>query len=248
MWGETMKTKMLIVAALAATTLPLVGCGEIEPKRGTLVAMAVTGEARVKPDLAEVTGGIESRAATAREALDQQSRKMTAITAAIAAAGVKPDDIETAQITLNPVQAWTKSGPKVTGYVATNIVTIKLRNLDKVGVALDAIVSDGGNRIDGVVFKQDSLDAAEAAARADAIAKAKARIDAYAKASGLKVHKIISIIEDGAAIDQPGQGLVLTEAAAAPVAPPVVQRAMAPSAPGVVEAYVRLQVTYELRP
>lgn len=228
----------------------LAACGPTgHHRRETVVAIVATGEAKTRPDVAEITGGIESRAPTAKEALATQATKMTAIVAAVAASGVKADDVETAQISLNPVTDWTpRGGQRIRAYSATNIVVIKVRDLAKVGAVLDAIVADGGNRVDSVVFKLESEDAAEASARADAMRKAQARAEAYAKASGLKVGRIISIREDGAVLEQPGAPWqTVTEARAQRLDSPASPVSNTPTAAGAVDHRVQLQVNYELR-
>jgi uncharacterized protein len=219
------------------------------PIRGTLVTLTTDGQAKADPDLAEVTGGVVSKGVTAKDALAKQAAKMNAITQSLAEVGVEAKDVSTAQVNINPTYDWTpKSGQRITGYEATNIVTIKVRDKTKVGTVLDKMVSDGSNRIDSVVFKLENQDAPQQAARKDALAKAQARAAAYASAAGLKVYKIVSISEAGAVLNQPGappQDLpvpTMARDAAAEQATPAT-----PIAGGTIDASVRLSVTYEFR-
>jgi uncharacterized protein len=133
----------------------------------------------------------------------------------------------------------------VTGYVATNIVTFKVRDLTKVGDVLDAIVRDGGNRVDAVVFKRESLDQLESEARADAMRIAQVRAEAYAKSAGLRIRRIVSITESGAMLEEPG-GQPAYEAAARYPVPVAAQAASTPVATGAVDRSVTVQVNYEL--
>lgn len=241
-----MTSKFLLPAALALAVLAA-ACQPLET-RNTIVAIAATGKADMTPDVAEVTGGIESRAPTAREALARQAAKMTAIGAAVQAASVKPEDMETAQISLSPVTDWTpRGGQRITGYVATNVVTYRVRDLAKVGEVLDAIVGDGGNRVDGVVFKRESLDQLESDARADAMRIAGVRAEAYAKSAGLKIRRIVSIVEGGSRLEEPG-GYPSYEYAARAEAAQVQARAVSntPVSTGAVDRAVTVQVNYEM--
>jgi uncharacterized protein len=234
--------------------LPLVlaGCDTptssgMMPIRGTLVTLTTDGKAKADPDLAEVTGGVVSKAPTAKEALAKQAVKMNAISASLAETGIATKDVVTAQVNITPTYDWTpKGGQRITGYDATNVITIKVRDTAKVGTVLDKMVSDGSNRIDSVVFKLENQDGPQQAARKDALTKAQARAAAYASAAGLKVHKIVSIQEAGAIVSQPGAQPQYESRA---VAPAMAMDAAAPTpiAGGAIEAAVTLSVTYEFR-
>jgi uncharacterized protein len=238
---------LILVVALAACEQPT--ASGMMPVRGTLVTLTTDGEAKADPDLAEVTGGVVSKGPTAKEALAKQAVKMNAITASLAETGIAAKDVVTAQVNISPTYDWTpKGGQRITGYDATNVITIKVRDTAKVGTVLDKMVSDGSNRIDSVVFKLEKQDAPQQDARKDALTKAQARAAAYASAAGLKVYKIVSIAEAGASVAQPG----------APVqaSPPfmserrtadITSAAPTPVAGGAIEAAVTLSVTYEFR-
>jgi uncharacterized protein len=235
--------------------LLLIGCdmptsNGMMPIRGTLVTLTTDGQAKADPDLAEVTGGVVSKGPNAKEALAKQAVKMNAITASLAEIGIAAKDVVTAQVNITPTYDWTpKGGQRITGYDATNVVTIKVRDTTKVGTVLDKMVSDGSNRIDSVVFKLENQDAPQQAARKDALQKAQARASAYASAAGLKVYKIVSIAEAGATLAQPGgpreyrMGMPSPVMAVAEAAAP----APTPVAGGAIEAAVTLSVTYEFR-
>lgn len=239
-----MTSKFVLPAALALAVFAA-ACQPLA-ERNTIVAISATGKADTSPDIAEVTGGIETRAPIAREALARQAAKMTAIGAAVQAASVKPEDMETAQISLSPVTDWTpRTGQRIVAYVATNVVTYKVRDLTKVGEVLDAIVSDGGNRVDGVVFKRESLDQLESDARADAMRIAGVRAAAYAKSAGLKIRRIVSITEGGALLEEPG-GPQRYEYAADAARAQARAVSNTPVSTGAVDRAVTVQVNYEM--
>jgi uncharacterized protein len=219
------------------------------PIKGTLVTLATYGQAKADPDLAEVTGGVVSKGSTAKEALAKQAVKMNAITTSLAEIGIAANDVVTAQVNINPTYSWApKTGQRISGYDATNIVTIKVRDTTKVGTVLDKMVSDGSNRIDSVVFKLENQDGPQQEARKDALKKAQARASAYASASGLKVYKIVSITEAGASIDQPGSPVqYMPSPVSARLTDASAQAAATPIAGGAIEAAVNLSVTYEFR-
>jgi uncharacterized protein len=250
---KVLEFAMRYLLATLAIPLLLVGCDSptssgMMPIRGTLVTLTTDGRAKADPDLAEVTGGVVSKAPTAKEALAKQAVKMNAISASLAEVGIAAKDVVTAQVNITPNYDWTpKNGQRITGYEATNVVTIKVRDTSKVGTVLDKMVSDGSNRIDSVVFKLENQDGPQQAARKDALTKAQARAAAYASAAGLKVHKIISIQEAGAIVSQPGAQPQYESRAIAPVVAMDAAAAPTPIAGGAIEAAVTLSVTYEFR-
>src|SRR5689334_22447183 len=89
----------LVALALAAPAA-LPASAEEAPRQ-----ISVSGSAQVEavPDLATVSTGVETRAATAAEALAANSEAMTAVFAALEAAKVEKRDFQTSQLNLNPV-------------------------------------------------------------------------------------------------------------------------------------------------
>jgi len=86
----------------------------------------------------------------------------------------------------------------VTGYQASNSVSVRFHDVAKSGAILDALVAEGANQIDGPSLSIDQPDAALDEARSSAVKIAQARAELYAKASGLSVARIVSIAESGA--------------------------------------------------
>lgn len=240
----TSRHVLLSVAALGA--LGLAACGR-EPVSGAVLTVSAQAEAQTAPDLATITTGVQSRGATAKAAQAAQAARMAAIVETVGKAGVKPEDVQTNQLNLQPIQTWSeKTGPRITGYESVNTITIKVRDLAKVPDILDAIVADGGNRIDGVAFSIEDPAKAEAAAYANAVAKARARADAYAAGAGMKVHRVLSITEGGAPAPVYGDAVFALEAAA----PALAQRGAAPPpiAPGRMTTDGTITAVFELRP
>src|SRR5262245_1343356 len=119
--------------------------------------ISVTGEAQVSvaPDLAQVDGGVTTEAKTAREASDANNKAMAAILAALKAAGIAEADIQTSRLSLFPQSSPSKlinSPVQITGYRASNRVTIRVRDVTKVAATIDALVAAGANEIGGINF------------------------------------------------------------------------------------------------
>jgi hypothetical protein len=238
-----MRTLALAAAAFGALALP--AAAQERPMtahpmilEGT--ALTVTAEARAsaKPDIATVAAGVVNEAPTAEAALAENGRRMTAVLAAIRRAGVADRDVQTSQLSIQPQMVYAENlPPRVTGYQATNTVSVKVRNMANVGRVVDAIVAQSGNQLNGVSFGLDDPDAALDGARAEALKRARARGELYAQAAGLRLHRIVAISESGGV--EPPRPMPMLAMARAEGATPV--------APGEVQLTAAVTVTFELR-
>lgn len=191
--------------AVAAIGMAMSGAGraqtvQVAPLGVGPTTLTVVAEGRVAraPDLAEVSGGVVTTAATAAAAMRDNAEKMTAVVAAIRKAGLAERDIQTSGLSLSPQYRYVDNQPPVlTGYQATNTVSLRIRRIADTGKLLDTLVGVGANQISGPVFRIDAADAALDEARVSAVATAKARADLYAKAAGLRIKRIASIAESG---------------------------------------------------
>ncbi len=206
---------------------------------GTLVRQITvvgTGEAKATPDRATVQLGVQSEAATAREALTANSTSMTGLIEQLTQLGIAASDIQTSNFNISPT--YSDDGRTVSGYQVTNMVSVIIRDVGAAGDLLDKVVSAGANAVYGIGFSIDNPQALQAAARDAAIADARARAQAMATAAGGSVGQILTLSET---IDSPPPVLMQrAEAAmAADAAPPIQAGEQAVSA--------QVQITYELR-
>ena len=189
------------LAQSAATTVePLV------PAQGTILDVSAEGRTTRVPDLATIRAGVVSQAPSAAAALSDNAQRMQRVLAALKRAGVAPRDLATSTVGLSPQYRYTDGQPPaITGYQATNTVSIRFRDVAKAGGVLDALVAQGANQIDGPNLSIDKPEAALDEARTDAVKRARARADLYARAAGLRVLRIVSITEAGQDAGGPGQ-------------------------------------------
>ena len=168
------------------------------PASGAVLSVAAQGRTTRVPDLATIRAGVVAQAPTAAAALADDAARMQRVLAALKKAGIAPRDIATASVGLNPQYRYVDNQPPaLTGYKATNSVSIRFRDIARAGPILDALVAEGANQIDGPTLSLDDPDAALDEARTDAVKRARARADLYAAAAGLHVVRIVSIAEDG---------------------------------------------------
>jgi uncharacterized protein YggE len=154
------------------------------------------GSIEQPPDVAMINVGVQVEAKTAAEAMAQQATNMNGVFAAVKAAGIADRDMQTGNMSLNPVYEYPNNArPRLTGYQASNSITIKVRKLDTLGKTLDAVVKGGGNTINGISFSVDQPDKFQNEARVEAIKDAAAKAELYAQAVGYKVKRIVTISE-----------------------------------------------------
>ena len=226
---------VMMSAPIAAAQEPQVPVPAIQ---GTLLSVNAEGMVEGRPDMATVNLGVTTQGDTAQAALQENARRMQALTQALRRAGIAERDIQTSNVSVHPQQQYRENEPPlITGYQASNSVTAKVRNIDNTGRVIDAAVRAGGNTVNGVYFSYQDPDAQMDAARRDAIAEARQRAELYAGALNMRVVRIVAVQESGA-FSPPMPMAVRMEAA---------QDASTPIAPGQIETRVNVNVTFELR-
>ena len=225
-----------------ASSGPVIAAGN------TMLSLSAQGQSFSAPDLGIFTAGVTGSGKTAGAALAANSAKMNQAISALKKAGIADRDIQTSNLSLNPVYAdmtnqravdpLEQQVPPIIGYQVYNMVTVKQRKLDRMGSTIDALVAAGANQVNGPSFQMDDPDAAANEARADAIKKAIARAQIYASASGLRVIRVLTITEGGGYSPQPP--VMYARAAMADAAAPT------PVAAGEVQSGASVTVTFEL--
>ncbi len=197
---------MKMLSALAALTLaasPVALSAQIQPvvqmsTDAPLVTVTVNEEVQAAPTLATMSAGVTTLAPTASEALRQNSQKMTAVVAELKKRGIAAKDIQTSGINLSAQYDYNNNNgqpPRLTGYQASNMVTLKTREIAKIGELLDALVAAGGNNINGPSFSIEDDSQLKFQARDKALKAAEAQANFYAQRAGFARAKLVSITE-----------------------------------------------------
>lgn len=162
----------------------------------TLLNISAQAEARRVPDVATLSAGVVTQAVDGNTAMRENAVQMDKVMAAIKAAGIAERDIQTSGINLSPQYRYAENeAPKITGYQANNTVSLKVRDITKLGKVLDSLAAQGANQINGPSFEIDQPEPVHDEARLAALKKAQARAETYAKSLGLRVRRIVSISE-----------------------------------------------------
>jgi len=160
-------------------------------------SVTATGKITATPDIATIMIGVYTDAKlTAAEAVLDNTEKMNQIIAALKGIDIEKKDIETSNYNLNPMYDWTdREGRRLIGYEVRQNVTIKIRDLDNIGSAIQLTTEKGANQIGGINFTIDDPDELKAEARKIAIEKAKVKAEELSRDSGLKIGKLINVYE-----------------------------------------------------
>mgnify|MGYP002778186864 CR=1 FL=1 len=208
----------------------------------SLRTLTVTGEGRATavPDLARLSLGVAVQAATAGEAMSAMGEGVSAILQRLQGAGIEARDVQTGQLSLQAVydyNSYSGTGvPPLLGFLATQMLDVRVRDVAGVGPVLDATVADGANQINGVTFDLADPAAALDEARRAAVADAAARAETYAAAAGVALGDVVSVAETTFGPVMPLYDGRMAADAAAPV----------PVAPGELAVTATVSVTYAI--
>ncbi|MFC1932978.1 SIMPL domain-containing protein [Chloroflexota bacterium] len=243
-----------ISLALVIAIISVAGCSPSGTVTGELKGINVssqqegiwvTGQGKVTavPDIATLRLGIETQEASVAQAQSEAIEAMDKVMTALTKNGVAEKDIQTQYFNIHKVTRWDndKQQEIVIGYRVTNVVTAKIRDIDKAGIIIDAVAEAGGDltRIDSIGFSVDDPSEFYEEARE------KAMVDAYAKAkqlgslAGVSLGKPTYISEGTQYSPVITRGLEYAEAA--------IPEAETPISPGEMEISLSLQVVYAIK-
>lgn len=200
----------------------------------------VNGEGRVSmtPDVAVLNLGVNMRDPQLATAQSNATAAMNAVRDALKKAGVADKDIQTSAYSVYVEQDYNQPNQPVIGYNVTQMVTAKVRQIDKAGEVIQAAADAGANQVNGIWFTLEDTSDAVRQARELAVADARARAEHLASLSNATLGAVQTISEG---YSTPG----------APVpygAGPAAEKSAAPSIdPGTMEVIVTVSVSYAMQ-
>lgn len=221
---------MRICTLLLCLIYPL--CGYADKSLRQIVVTGA-GVVSVTPDMAVIQLGVTREARTASEAMAGTNDAAARVLAQIEAAGIEARDVQTASINLSLV--WDHSNsrpPQVRGYVASNNLTVRVRDLAGLGGLLDALIADGVNTLNGLSFSIAETGLLELEARGKAVRDARAKAETLAEAANVALGQVLQISEGGGQI------------APAPMMRGATMEAAVPMAAGEVDVRVSVTVVF----
>jgi uncharacterized protein YggE len=220
---------LLVTAAALVAVLQPSGAGAVDPPAST-DSLTVSGEGVVLavPDRAQISAGVETRAQTAKAALQTNAAAMEDVLRALRAGGGSDVTTETVSLSTSFDEQGTPNG-----FVASNVASATVA-FAKAGALIDAAVAAGANTVYGPSPSRSDVDALYREALAKAVADAAGRATVLAKAAGRELGRVTAISESGAPVP------VFAKAEAA-------RDASTPVESGPQETSATVSVTYALR-
>ena len=178
-----------------------------EPSSASPRTISVTGTGRVaiRPDLVELRLGVTVTEPTVEAARASTARALSAVIAGLKGLGIAERDLQTSIVSVSPAYDYSSNidPPRLTGYTLTNLVSVTIRDVNRVGEAIDSALGAGATSVDRIAFRVDDQSAAEAQALEGALADARAKAQTLASAAGVSIAGIAAITESGVAIPYP---------------------------------------------
>jgi uncharacterized protein len=236
-----------LILALAALAVGGVTTAHAADEPTPRIIVSGEGEAAAAPDMALVSLSVLREAATAREALDANTKAMTDIMAAMKTFGIAEKDLQTSGFSIQPRYLYADPNknenfaPKITGYTVINSLGVRVRDLSKVGAVLDQSVTLGVNEGGNVTFVKDDATATMEEARKKAVENAITKAKTITTTAGVNIGRILEISEQSY---QPGpMPMMRAELAMAKSA----DSAPVPMAAGENSYRVTVNVTFEIK-
>ena len=230
---------VLVAVTLGARpAVTTAGAATVVNPPNTGQGITTSGEAtiKVKPDIDILSLGMAAGSASAADAQGQVAQRVAHVLKAAKDLGIADADVKTYGYNLSPSYG-PNSYPKITGYNASEQLSFTLRDVNKVGKALDTLAGDSGATNASIQFALDNRKPAEADARAQAIGEARAKAEAMAKAGGVKVGQLLSVTDQqGGYIGRPIYAAPSGAAASRDTVTPV----------GDLDVVIRVQVQYAI--
>ena len=159
----------------------------------------IDGEGKVTatPDIARVSVGVMTEGQTVKDVQRQNTEKMNAITGAMKELGIAEKDLQTSNYSISPKYDYTNGAQRLAGYIVSQNIEIKVRNMDSVGPVLQKAGELGANQVGGVQFSIDDPQSLQQQARIKAVEDARRKAEDLGKQLGLTIVRVVTFTESG---------------------------------------------------
>ncbi|HEX5765342.1 MAG TPA: SIMPL domain-containing protein [Woeseiaceae bacterium] len=193
---EPVRRQAALAATILVTAMALAACTDQHNTFAETRSITVTGEGEASgaPDQASVSAGVQILAESVIEATHENESIIGKIMEALDEQGIPPEKIQTSNYSIWAEQNYQEPGQnRISGYHVSNVVTVKIDDVDKLGDVLGAVVNAGANSIHGIQFGVKDTKALEQQAREAAMADARARAESLARLAGVQLGEVLSI-------------------------------------------------------
>lgn len=200
------------------------------------------GKVNAEPTLAQVDVGLMSEGRDVPTAQTENTRKMNAITAQLKSLSIDRQDIRTSNYSIQPKYEYKDGIQTIIGYTVSQNISVKVRDLSKIGTVLERSVQSGANQVNGVQFTLDDPTELQQEARKKAIEDAKQKAEALAQTLGVRIDKVVTFTEGSSngAVPMPLYAYKAMDGAAVAPSVPEIQS-------GSLDVVSHVSVTFEVR-
>jgi uncharacterized protein len=214
-------TSLALLAALAAISPAQAVERLIDISNDRWVEVTGEGSVSAAPEFAQVTLGVTNTGKNAGDAVAANAQAANALAALIKTEGVAPADIQTSTVSVSPMFSQPSpnqdTAPTVTGYSVSNNLTVRIRDIPRLGALLDKAVTAGANSIYGIGFGHNNPSALLDKARPLAVADARRKAEIYAAAGGGRIGRLMVLTEEAGRQPLMAFSRAMTAAAPTPI-------------------------------
>ena len=204
----------IVALVIAGLTRPSLGAATASPPS---ISVEADGKVMATPDLARLTLEVETQAATAAAAGQENAKQADRVLSALKPKLGPGDKLRTLGYRLTPVYSSKdkSSPPEIKGYRAVNRIEVKVMDVARLGTVIDTALTNGATRVDGPYWSHSRIEELQRQAAVNALERARRLAEALAQAAGLKI-KGVDKISTGIRIISPwgaGEPYLMAKAA-----------------------------------
>ena len=180
-------------------------------ERDRWISVTASGEASTAPDLALVRLAVSATGRELADVRDDVTARSSAVLERLRALDIRDGDLNAPGVQIRPEYDY-RRGQNLTGYRVAREITVRVRDLDRLGDVLDGVVGAGANEVHGANMTASDPSVAEHAALAAAVDAARAKAEAIADAAGVRLGVLLRL-EEGEGIGAPPPAMRIMEMA-----------------------------------
>ena len=183
--------KMVILTLALVLAMALIGCASAaDSTNDHVIQVSGNGSVTGTPDRVQISFAVETDNPDVKIAQANNAVAMNNVVDTLAAAGIPPGQMKTADYSITPVYQTDNNGifsNTITTYQVTNTLQITLRDTNTTGQVIDTAVAAGANQVNSIQFMLSDEQAQALRSQALSKAIANARADADTAAAALNV-------------------------------------------------------------
>jgi uncharacterized protein YggE len=179
------------------------------------ISVTATGEATITPDTAVVALTVSGSGRDLAKTRDDVNQRSSSVLARLHEIGIADADVQAPDSVIAPEYDYGK-GQRLIGYKVARHVTVRVRELARLGDVLDGVVAAGANEVQGTQMSAADPSATEGTALQRAVESARGKAEAIATAAGVTLGVLVRVEEEpSAGPPSPRMRMTMAEAAGA---------------------------------